>query len=94
MAPVTINMTDKDFDYLFDDSMQWGPDWIVHHDGRFQPEPSPNWALAYWFDTYIAVVLARSYLDSLGEAYHQASDEGGDGSWVLFTDWKSPCWRR
>lgn len=44
--------------------------------------------VAFWFENWASVILARSYLQELGYQYQVLSDEIGDGlPWVVLTSY-------
>ena len=88
--PITIQMSESDFDGLTTNSTNWSPyadSWIAQ-DGRFEPLPDYRKFLrAYWFENYSDLILARSYLFANGfdstTHYDGAEDEDCH---VLLTD--------
>jgi hypothetical protein len=84
---VTIEMDATDFDHLWTTSMNWaGTDWATQ-DGRFDPMPDYNkFQRAYWFESYSDLVMARSYLQTIGQASSTHFDDGEWAKWLLLTD--------
>jgi hypothetical protein len=87
---ITIKMSSEDFEYLYETSMNWeGPEWAAQ-DGRFVPMPSyKQWQRAYWFDSFVNLMLAKSYLDHFETRYEVVNDENA-GQFVLLTNYGGP----
>lgn len=85
---MNLTITERDFDRLWDNSMQWqGYGW-EQQDGRFSPAVSFKWKRAYWFElAYANFLIACAYLDGQGHKYQAAEDEAG--GWVILTDYES-----
>ena len=82
-----MNLTNEDFDRLWDTSMEWGSEWRAQ-DGRFDPPVSYEWKQAYWFEmSYANLLFAKLYLDEKGYDYEITSDEAG--GWVMLTNYVS-----
>jgi len=84
---ITIKMTTVDFDFLYDSSMNWADtDWRAH-DGRFSPLPDYRmWQRAYWFESRVNFMLAKSLMDALGVDYAETVDSYTEDS-VLLTNY-------
>ena len=89
---ITIKMTPQDFDLLSDMQMEWGDKgWMAQvNEGRFEDtevallaEPM-KWA--YWFDSPLSCILAKSYLASNKLGFFTTYDLASE-SWVIFTDY-------
>ena len=91
---ITIKMTPQDFDLLSDTQMGWGNEgWMDQvNDGRFEDTEIAILAQpmqwAYWFDSPISCILAKSYLASNKMAYYTTYDLASE-SWVIFTDYST-----
>ena len=90
---VTIRMAPEDFTTLVQDG---GPLSSIPagERGRFTEKPSRLWKYIWWLGgQYVSVLLARSYLEAIGEDYQIAYDEsewdnGRALGWVIFTDYQ------
>ena len=84
---ITVKMSSEDFEYLYDTSMNWkDTDWAVQ-DGRFTPMPNySEWQRAYWFDSCINMIMARSYLNHFKIEYDETMDENLN-QFVLLTNY-------
>ena len=81
-------MTAKDFDRLWDTSMEWQGQGWESQDGRFSPPVSFKWKRAYWFElAYANFLLACSFLEEQGHKYETAEDDAG--GWIIVTDYES-----
>jgi hypothetical protein len=81
-------MQADDFEKLFVTSMNWsGVDW-ESQDGRFEPLPDyRRFARAYWFENYVDLIIARSFLIAAGfESSTHFDAAEGYGSHLLLTD--------
>jgi len=90
---IEIDMTAADFERLWINSMEWrgyGKDWEKQTE-RFEPNPSLNWTYAYWFDSAISLVMAKAFLLAANVEFSEHLDSWDDDSWVLLTDYASPC---
>ena len=94
-STIRIEMTPQDFDLLSDTQMEWWPDegWMAQvNDGRFEDveiaisSQSMKWA--YWFDSPISCILAKSYLASIKKPFKTTYDLGSE-SWVVFTNYST-----
>jgi len=102
---ITVDMEPEDFDCLVEQSMQWGPSLSEQCDnGRFETvggerDISKTWKMAYWMgDSYANVLLAKSYLKSIGHTYDvvwdMAVDQGGQClGYILLTNYYSEVWK-
>ena len=88
MNTSTIEMDDIDFIHLWANSMNWRENDWTSQDGRFHPMPSyVKFDRIYWFENMAELILARSYLKTLGIEYSQHFDDADDQpSFVLLTD--------
>ena len=84
-----MNLTNKDFMYLHQCSMQWGESWRAK-DGRFEPPvKSYEWRSAYWFDSTPALLLGRQFLQDNGWEFEVVWDLGMPEQWLLLTNYES-----
>jgi hypothetical protein len=89
---IIVKMTPQDFDLLSDMQMEWGDEgWIAQvKDGRFEDTQvalrAQPMQWAYWFDSPLSCILAKSYLASNKMGYHTTYDLATE-SWVVFTDY-------
>jgi len=99
---VTLRINGDDFDRLTLNSMRWSAsDWYDQAD-RFETtsrgeEINWGWTYAYWVgDAWANVILARVYLESIGEPYQVLWDmvENPDPSWVILTNYTAEAWRQ
>lgn len=90
---VTIRIGAEDFAMLVEDG---GPLASIPPDkrGRFADAPTREWQRIYWLGSqYTTVLLARSFLEAIGEAYQIVYDEAqwDDGrvlGWAILTDYE------
>ena len=91
---IVITMTPEDFDLLSDTQMAWGDQlWTAQiKDGRFEDTEiallSQSMEWAYWFDSPISCILAKSYLASRKLAFFTTYDLASE-SWVIFTNYST-----
>ena len=91
---IIIKITPQDFDLLSDTQMAWGDKgWMAQvNDGRFEDTEiallaeSMEWA--YWFDSPISCILAKSYLASNKLGFFTTYDMRSE-SWVIFTNYST-----
>ena len=84
-----MNLTNQDFMYLHQCSMQWGERWRAK-DGRFEPPvKSYEWRWAYWFDSTPALLLGRQFLQDNGWEFEVVWDLGMPEQWLLLTNYES-----
>ena len=92
---ITIKITPQDFDLLSDMQMEWGDEgWMDQvNDGRFEDTQIALLAQpmkwAYWFDSPISCILAKSYLASNKEGFFTTYDLIQE-EWVIFTNYTTP----
>ena len=91
---VTIRMAPEDFTTLVQDGGPLSSIPPTSIRSRFRDAPERAWRYVYWVgDHYVNVLLARSYLEAVGEDCQVASDEaewdnGQSLGWVIFTDYR------
>lgn len=81
-----IQITEQDFESLWVTSMEWGTYWQDKAE-RFTDSVSYDWAQAYWFNSYPALILARAFLTEQGHETQLTFDEGMD-NWLLLTNYE------
>ena len=85
---MNLLMTERDFDRLWDTSMEWEGNGWEAQDGRFSPPVSFRWKRAYWFElAYANFILACAYLEEQGQKYETAEDDAG--GWIIVTNYES-----
>lgn len=102
---MNIEMSERDFDRLSDNSMRWsGTDWQAQED-RFETSDNRleeiNWdfKMAYWIgDNPAAIILAREYVRNLGFDSQILWDmaeyaENEYYGYVLLTDYETESWK-
>jgi proteasome lid subunit RPN8/RPN11 len=83
-----MTITAKDFDNLTDTVMGWkGNDWELQAD-RFSDKPAFDWAVVCWYDSVIAMIMARTFLENNHHAFQESYDHNME-SWVLLTNYDS-----
>ena len=90
---IEIDMTAADFERLWINSMEWrgyGKDWKEQPD-RFDPKPTYSWRYSYWFDSTINLMMAKAFLNASNARFMEHVDNWDDGSWVILTNYASPC---
>ena len=99
---VLIYMNDRDFERLTETSMDWSDyaekHWVKKRD-RFETEANETlsfeWTTAYWVGcSGTAVILAKSFLATMGHAYQIVWDLGLHENletfgWVVLTNYKT-----
>lgn len=106
MPQVVIDMDGDDFDHLCESSMRWRGNSWREQAGRFEPhgkkydeDPSWEWSVAYWVgDSFTTVLLARAFLQGLGETYEIVFDtaehpSGACIGYVILTHYESKSWK-
>lgn len=89
---IRILITPQDFDLLSDMQMKWWDEgWMTQvNDGRFEDTEialsSQSMKWAYWFDSPINCILAKSYLESNKKPFKTTYDLHSE-SWVIFTNY-------
>ena len=76
---INLQMDENDFNRLYSSSMNWaGEDWATQ-DGRFEPLPDyRKFIRAYWFENYVDLLVARSYLTAAGfesSTHHDGAED-------------------
>lgn len=102
--PISITIDTHDFEMLILTGMRWADidgsnSWrseAARFETRFDNEEI-GWGFEYilWIGQWSSLLLARAYLDSLGERYQVLFDTGADPDmqWVLLTSYMTPTWR-
>ena len=97
---VLIYMNERDFERLTETSMLWADyaDWPKKRD-RFETEAGEDlsfeWKNAYWVGcSGTAVILAKSYLATMGHDYQilwdlASHDNGESFGWVVLTNYQT-----
>ena len=99
---VTIRMSPEDFERLCENSGDLRNAFPALFD-RLRDGGKPanmrrQWRQIYWIGAeYPSLLLARSFLEAIGEDYQVVVDEGADEhglpyGWVILTDYLSPVW--
>ena len=84
---ITITLTSRDFDLIWNTSMEWGLHWKKQK-ARFEDEPMFHWKQAYWFNTYLEALIAQHYLSGIGFESQTVFDSA-IMEYVILTDYKS-----
>lgn len=83
-----MKLTEKDFDMLTETVMAWkGNDWHLQNH-RFLDDVSMEWAVCYWVESTVAMILARTFLEDNNHAYETSYDEAMD-SFIILTNYDS-----
>jgi hypothetical protein len=83
-----MNLSNQDFMYLHECSMQWDNSWRAK-DGRFEPSvKSYEHRWAYWFDSYPALLLGRQFIQEQDYEFEVVWDSGTE-QWLLVTNYES-----
>jgi hypothetical protein len=83
-----MKLTNEDFMYLHECSMQWDQGWELKA-SRFEPRvKSYQWRWAYWFDSYARLLLGREFLAEQGYEFEVVWDEATE-QWLLLTNYES-----
>ena len=84
------SITEKDFDRLWNTSMDWfGVDW-EEQEGRFEIDEPINYKFkrAYWFDdNWANIMFAKIFLTDKNEDYQVLWDLSMM-NWCIITNWK------
>ena len=84
----TMKITEKDFDMLTETVMSWkGNDWHLQNH-RFLDDVSYDWAVCYWFDSPVSLILARTFLEDNDYGFQTSYDEGME-SFIIVTNYDS-----
>jgi hypothetical protein len=88
---IQIDVTPADFEGLWINSMKWRDNSWRDQTDRFDPKPTYNWKYSYWFDSTINLVMAKAFLVASNADFAEHIDNWDDGSWVILTNYASPC---
>ena len=84
---IIIKMDAVEFEALSTTYMAFNKSWDKQiKAGRFEgitANPGFNWIM--WFDNVLALILAKSYLTAIGEAFIELNDANADG-YVIVTN--------
>lgn len=84
-----MKLDGNDFNLLCETKMQWaGYEWEVQKNRFTFDESEFSFKWAYWFDSYAAVILARTFLTEQNYKFAHSFDEA-QGQYVLVTDYVS-----
>jgi hypothetical protein len=86
-----MTITEKDFENLTSTSMRWAREnWELQED-RFPGNIRYDWEMAYWFDDFASIILAKNYLEREGIPFQETYDEAIPSP-LLLTHYLSPIW--
>ena len=89
-----MNVTEQDFENLYETSMKWGPDWSdQQHRFECDEEIFYDWSHAYWFDNYANVMWAKKFLIQAKTDWQLIFDTHTE-QWMLVTTYPSLVWQR
>lgn len=86
---------EEDFEHLTTTSMEWTSKiWSDQvEDGRFSFDQRDwKYTHVYWFDSYAAVIAAKSILREMGEEFKVSSDDWS-GDWAIISTYTSNVWK-
>ena len=93
MKPITIELTEYDFDRLHNTAAEWASHKQVFQkqSNRFDPEPSLDWQMAYWVDSYTEALLCQAFLSSKDHESQTVWDEGMM-EYAVLTNYRTESW--
>jgi hypothetical protein len=94
MLNSVISEQEEDFEFLTQTSMKWDAStWSDQvNDGRFTGRIDFNHGFIYWFDSYAAVIAAKSILKDFEMDYSVLVDETTD-EFAISTNYATLSWR-
>jgi len=77
---IVLQMDVKDFEALSNTYMAFNKSWNKQiRDGRFEGiQSNPDFSVIYWFDNALALIIAKSYLASIGQDFRDLYDNNLD----------------
>ena len=80
----------KDFEALSNTYMAFNKSWNKQiRDGRFEGiQSNPGYSVIYWFDSALALIIAKSYLASIGQDFKEVYDNSLDAGYSLITNFE------
>ena len=77
---IVLQMDVKDFEALSSTYMAFNKSWNKQiRDGRFEGiQSNPGYSVIYWFDNALALIIAKSYLTSIGQDFRDLYDNNAD----------------
>ena len=89
----TMIEVEKDFERLTQTSMLFhGSDWEAQEDRFTDGVIDYSHKVAYWFERYSDVVLAKALLKGMGEAYTVLFDSVME-QWIITSTYATESWR-
>ena len=85
-------LTDDDFNNLHSAGMEWASNGWQKQIWRFDPKPMFHWQMAYWFDSYLSLIVCRAFLSSRNYETQTVFD-GGMNQWAILTDYRTEVWK-
>jgi hypothetical protein len=89
-----LSEQEEDFEMLTETSMKWDSStWSEQvNDNRFTGRIDFNHGYIYWFNSYAAVIAAKSILKDFKMDYSVLIDEG-TGDYAISTNYATLSWR-
>ena len=77
---IILKMDKADFEALSNTYMAFNKSWNKQiRDGRFTGiQSNPGYSVIYWFDNALALIIAKSYLASIGQDFRDLYDNNLD----------------
>jgi hypothetical protein len=85
---IVLQMDVKDFEALTNTYMAFDKSWDKQiKQGRFEGLDSrPDFSNIYWFDNAVSLIIAKSYLASIGQDFKEVYDNNLDAGYSLITN--------
>ena len=82
---IVLQMDIEDFEALSSSYMAFDKSWDDQiKDGRFENiESNPGFNIIYWFDNAVSLILAKTYLKSIGQDFKELYDTNLDGYSII-----------
>ena len=86
---IVLKMDVKDFEALSNTYMAFNKSWDKQiRAGRFTGiQSNPGYSVIYWFDNALALIIAKSYLTSIGQSFKDLYDNNSD-EYVIVTNFE------
>jgi len=86
---IVLQMDVKDFEALSHTYMAFNKSWDKQiRAGRFTGiQSNPGYSVIYWFDNALALIIAKSYLTSIGQSFKDLYDNNSD-DYVIVTNFE------
>jgi len=86
---IVLQMDKQDFEALSNTYMAFNKSWNKQiRAGRFTGiQSNPGYSVIYWFDNALALIIAKSYLTSIGQSFKDLYDNNLE-EYVIVTNFE------